>query len=602
LTILTGTKELKKRFQVYFKYLRLLSPYRIQFAISLCSTIVLAFLSMVNPLLAKLTIDVAFVGRNVSLFFLIIAIALGVFLVTMSFQVMENYLNARLDALVRYDLSRSFYKHLLSLPIGFLESRPAGDIIYRASTDVANVANMVLTTFPTFLLSSLKILLFLSITFWLNWKLTVFAIVSFPLLFLNNFLFSERIKTYQGHAQQAGSRVLQAVSEDISGAKLIRSFGKVKSQMRRYLGFLNASTRLALTTNFYKLFAGASATLVASLWSIALSCYAGLMVMSGEITLGALIAVGMYLAYLQNPFNRLMAIYQSIMTGYVSASRLEEYLQVPNEAAVLPSPQPTSRAKSADSLIQGTVEFKNVHFAYHPGKAVLQDCSFRVESGMNVGLVGPSGVGKTTVTKLLARFYDTQQGKILIDNKDLRSFPLDDYRKQLGMVLQSPYLFLGTVDDNIRFGSSNGGQWPAMKDMIRRSVIGDILESLPQGLNTPVGPGGEYLSGGQKQIVAIARALVRNPSLLILDEAVSFLDIATEEMIVDLLRELKKDRTTFIIAHRLSTIRECDMILVLYKGNVVESGKHKDLISKPGLYRNMYRAQFRNWTEVLPKS
>jgi subfamily B ATP-binding cassette protein MsbA len=602
LSSLPTKRELKDRFRLYCRTLRFLTPYRWQVGISLVSTVSLAFLTVVNPVLAKLTIDVAFATRDYSLFLMIIGVAVGVMVITVLFQFIQNYLNARLDSLVRYDLNRHFYRHVLSLPLGFVEARPVGDITYRATADVNNVAGMVLTSLPTFLLSGLKVILFLSITLWLHWKLTLFSLLSFPLLFANNFLFTERIRSWQQNAQRAGSILLQAVNEDVIGLKLLKGFGKVRWELRRYVGFLNTATRLAFTTNMYKLLAGGTGSVLSALWYIALNCYAGYMVIRGELTLGALVAVAMYLAYLQEPLNRLMGIYQSTMIGLVSAGRLEEYLEVPREDVLLPSPSAPRGGTRGLRRFNGHVAFQGVHFAYLPGRPVLSDCSFRVEPGMTVGLVGPSGVGKTTVTKLLARFFDPQQGEVMLDGRDVRSIPLEGYRKQLGMVLQQPILFSGTVTDNILLGSAYGGNHRSMMPFIDHTVLGDILGRLPKGLETPVGPGGEFLSGGQKQIVAIARALIRDPALLILDEAVSFLDVETEELVVDLLKTLRKGRTTFVIAHRLSTIRDCDIIFVMANGQVAEAGSHRDLLKGNGFYRSMYRAQFRDWAEVVPKA
>jgi ABC-type multidrug transport system fused ATPase/permease subunit len=595
------TKEFRERFQQYRKFLRFLYPYRWQVLISLLCTTLLALLTVVNPLLAKVTIDVAFATRSLSLFLIIILIGLGVLLVTLLLQFLEGYLNARLDQKIHFDLSRYFYGHLLSMPVGFVETRHVGDIIYRATTDVRNVCTMILGTFPTFLLASLKLVFFLTITLWLNWKLALFAVASFPLLFINTFIFSEKVKEYQGHAQKAGSLLVGAVHDDTSGFKLIKAFAKVKRQRKRYVSLLGNATRFTFTTNLYKIFAGGMGGLLGSLWSLALSFYAGYMVIQGELTIGALVAIGMYLGYLQGPINAFASIYQSIMVGAVSAGRLEEYLQVPAEKAILEESPRVIRTKRDEKILAGSVAFEGIDFSYHPSQPVLCNCSFQVKPGMNVALVGPSGVGKTTVTKLLARFYDPQRGRILIDGRDLRTLSLEGYRRQLGMVPQEPMLFNGTVADNILFGSGNGLKPAQMDELVERLGMEEVLALLPQGLHTQVGPGGQFISGGQGQIVAIARSLIRDPAILILDEAVSLLDIATEELVAKMLRRLRQGRTTFVIAHKLRTVQECDSIFVFQTGQIVQAGSHKELVRQPGLYRSMYKAQFRNWSEVSPR-
>jgi len=593
--------EFRKRYHHYRKFLRFLSPYRWQVLISLVCTACVALLSAVTPLLAKVTIDVAFADRNVSLFLMITGVGLGILLVTIFFQFLEGYLNARVDQLLHFDLSRHFYSHLLSMPVGFVENRPVGDIIYRSSTDVHNVSTMILSTFPNFLLSTLKLILSLTITLCIHFKLALLALASFPILLINTVIFSEKIKQYQTHAQTAGSQLVSTVHDDANGFKLIKGFGKAGQQRRHYVGVLSDAIRLTFTTNIYKLFSGGVGGLLGALWGILLSVYAGFLVIGGELTVGELVAIGLYLGYLQDPIRRYAGIYQSIVIGSVSAERLEEYLQVPPESKIL---QGVSAARSPDEKLtplQGRVEFKGVCFSYVPSQPVLSDCNFEVRAGANIALVGPSGVGKTTITKLLARFYDPQQGQILIDGRDLRSFPLEKYRGQLGLVTQEPILFTGTVESNIRFGYTDGIGSERFDEVVRRLGIGGIFEAFPQGLDTEVGPGGQFLSGGQRQIVAIGRALIRDPAILILDEAVSFLDIATEEYIVRMFNRLRQGRTTFVIAHKLKTIKECDCVFVLQGGGVVQVGEHRTLIRQPGLYRDMYRAQFRDWAEISPK-
>jgi len=589
--------QLPARLRQYRRFLRFLRPQWPVFAVGLTCTALIGVLTLINPILAKFTIDVAFPRRDLALFLQIVALSAGIVGIMLLLQFLEGAINIRLDQRLAFDLRRHFFDRLYRLRVGTVRARPVGDLLYRAGTDLDNVRRMILGTLPNLLLSTTKLVLLLIITLWIHWKLTLLSLASFPLLYANTIFFAERIQRLRTRGQQAGAATVAFTQEGLAGFPLLKAFGRERTTVRRFSRLAANLSRVNVAAGYTRLLAGGLGGVLTAIWSLGVGLYAGILVIRGEITIGEIVAVGMLLFHLQDPLNRFGEIYQTIVVGLVSAGRVEELWSEPGEAESI---TPSAVVVEAPGPIRGELELRGVDFGYLPGQRVLRDVNLHIAAGSHVALVGPPGAGKSTLMYLLARFYDPDRGEVLLDQRDLKVRDLRAYRSHLAMVLQQPVLFSGTIADNIALGLPVGARPTDLAEVVSRLSIDRLLAAFGLDMSRPVGEGGGSLSGGQRQAVALARALVREPSVLLLDEPTSFLDVDTEKAVTSLLDQVGQGRTSVTIAHRFATLKSADHIVVLDGGSIVQQGSHEELIAAGGFYQRMYQAQFTEWSEVQP--
>lgn len=540
------------------------------------------------PQLVRVLVDDALNQRNAaSLNYAVLAIMLVVVAL-----VATTYIRAyllRISGLrISIDLRTALFKHLLSHPVSFFETRPSGELATRLSSDVNEIRMLIANEGPWALRGALLGLGVLSMMFYTSWQLTLTLLLAAPPLIGMAVWRGKLMRTLSRQQQDKRAEIGAHTGEVMSFIRLVQSFAaegtelKTHQQISQDLQQAGKSEIIAVAGFFsFSVFIGFSALALAG-W------LGGHMVLAGTLSLGSLMAFFIYLAFLGDAVGSLTGFWTYLQAALGSTERVFELLET--------RPAITSPAapKSLPAAARGRgVVFENVSFNYasRPETSALNNISFVAEAGQTIALVGPSGAGKSTLFSLLLRFYDPQQGRILIDGIDLRELPLSSIRTASALVAQEPMIFSSTIAENIRYGKPDATK-EEVERAARMAYADEFITQLPQLYETRVGEKGVRLSGGQKQRLAIARTILRNPSILLLDEATSHLDAESERMVQAALGELAGARTTLVIAHRLATVQKADRILVFDKGQLVAQGTHERLLVQSPLYKNLAELQF----------
>ena len=482
-------------------------------------------------------------------------------------------------------LRRRIFERLQSLPLKYFDRHPAGDLMSRVTNDV-DTLNQLLSQGITQILGSLFSLVGIVVAMLvLDWRLAVVCFAIIPVMLLTNVFFARRARRAFRTTRQTVSDVTAGLQEEIIGVREAQAFNRTEANIERFRE-RNAANRaaniqaVAITSAF-----APAIDVLSTLATAVVICYGGYLVVMGTLTVGLLTAFLIYVQQFFRPIQLASQVYTQAQAALAGAERIYEIL---DEEPEPPDPPDAERLEE----VEGRIEFESVTFAYEAGRPVLRDVSFEVEPGQTVALVGPTGAGKTTIANLIPRFYDAAEGSVRVDDRDVREVERRSVRRHIATVLQEPFLFSGTVAENIGYGRLDATR-EEIEAAARAVSAHDFIMALPEGYDTPLGTGGGTLSGGQRQIISFARAVLADPRILILDEATSNIDTRTEVLIQEALRTLLGGRTSVVIAHRLSTIRKADVILVIESGRVAERGTHASLLSTGGLYADLYRRQFR---------
>jgi ATP-binding cassette subfamily B multidrug efflux pump len=482
-------------------------------------------------------------------------------------------------------LRTDMFAQLQRLPLRFYDTNPAGELMSRLTNDIDAINQAVSLNVIALIASSLTLVGILIAMFVLNHWLALAAVVVVPLmLWFTNFIARY---TRQGFRDlQMGLGGLNAVMEEaISGQRVMKAFQRDQAAMESFRQHNQQVFQSAVRANSYALLLMPLTNQLGNLFVIAIAGLGGWLALRDLVSVGVIITFITYGRNFINPLRQLANMYNSIQAALAGAERVFEIIDTP------PEPEDCPQAAQLED-IQGQVQFKNVSFSYVAGVPVIKNMSLEARPGQTVALVGPTGAGKTTLVNLLTRFYDVDAGEISIDGVDLHQLKKQDLRRQLGLVLQDTFLFFGTVMENIRYGQLEASD----EQVVQAAQLAEadhFIRQLPQGYQTLLSERGSNLSQGQRQQLAIARAILADPSILVLDEATSSVDTRTELRVQDALLRLMEGRTSFVIAHRLSTIRDADQLLVIRQGQIVEKGTHAELLARDGFYHQLYKSQFK---------
>ena len=481
------------------------------------------------------------------------------------------------------------FDRLQHLPLGYFDRRPVGDLMSRVTNDV-DTLNQLFSQGLTQLLGSLFSLIGIVIAMlFLDWNLALACFTIIPIMLFMTSFFARRARRAFRRTRETVGDVTAGVQEDIVGVREAQAFNRTEENIARFRQ-RNAANRdanvqaVAITSAF-----SPAIDVLSTLATALVIGYGGYLVFAGSLSVGVLTAFLIYVQQFFRPIQLASQVYTQAQAAIAGAERIYNILDEKPEPADPPGAPKLGAA-------EGRISFERVTFGYDPGRPVLHEVDFEAEPGMTVALVGPTGAGKTTIASLIPRFYDVTEGEVRIDGRDVRGLARKDLRANIGIVLQEPFLFSGTIAENIGYGRS-GDPSNATREEVEAAArvvdANDFITSLPEGYDTVLGEGGGALSQGQRQLLSFARAILTDPRILILDEATSNIDTRTEATIQKALATLLEGRTSVVIAHRLSTIRNADLILVIDDGRIAESGTHAELFDKNGLYADLYRRQFR---------
>lgn len=570
------------------KVLKKIKPYTGYLILAILSAVISVSLTLYIPVLTGNAIDNIIDKGNVNfenIIQILIYIGIGIAGVTV-FQWMMNYFTNIISYKTVRDLRREVFRKFNNVPLSYIDTHSHGDLISRVINDIDAVGDGLTQMFLQLFSGIVTIVGTLIFMLFINWKIAIAVVVLTPLsLFVAAFIgkLSHRRFVRQ---QTLQGEISSYVEEHVGNQRIVKAFSY---EQRAFEDFESYNTEL-YEVGFKAQFAGAlanpSTRLVNAIVYAAVGIFGAVTAISGGITVGQLSCFLTYANQYTKPFNEVTGVLTQLQTAIAAADRVFEVLEAEDE-----TPDPENAKKLSDC--KGSIKIENVYFSYTKDKPLITDFSLNAKSGTHIAIVGPTGCGKTTFINLLMRFYDATSGKISIDGVNIMDMKRDDLRKIYGMVLQDSWLFSGTIMENLRYGNENASEDEVIS-AAKAAYAHSFIRRMPNGYNTIISEGGGNLSQGQKQLLCIARAMLTNPAVLILDEATSSIDTLTESRVQKAFAKIMKGRTSFVVAHRLSTIKESDIILVMKDGNIIEQGSHDELIAKNGFYTNLYNSQFAN--------
>ena len=571
---------------LYFRALKYIKPYwKRGLAAGIC-TIIAAGGTAYLPFVIKDMVDQVLSEKNTTMLNWIVLSIIVVFVIRGIAYYGQSYLINYVGQRVIIDIRKAVFEKLQRLSMSFYDKHKTGTIMSYVTNDVSALQSAMVDNVVEMITETVILVASIVMMIYLDWKLFLVTFATFPVVLFFIDSFGKRIRKSGSRIQEAAADITSVLQEVASSPRVIKSFVREGYEVDRFdkenmnnfranMKYAQLSSTLTPTIEFV---AAVGVSII--LW------YGGNSVINGSITAGSLVAFLTYAVNISNPIKRLSRVIGNIQKALAAAQRVFDVLDLPEDIKNAPDAKALPKVK-------GDVRFNDVSFAYNENEEVLSHVSFEVKPGEMVAFVGPSGAGKSTVASLLPRFYDAINGSITIDGKDIRKVTLDSLREQVGIVPQETVLFNGSVYDNILYGRLDATR-EEVEAAAKAANAHDFIMQLPDGYETMLGDRGMNISGGQRQRISIARAILKNPQILILDEATSALDTESERVVQEALDRLMVGRTSFVIAHRLSTIKNADKIMVLEKGQLIEQGNHDELMAMDGLYAHLYKIQYRS--------
>jgi len=562
-----------------------LAPYRGLVCLTFFFAALTTCLELFPPWLIKIVIDDVLPTQNMDLLswvLLGLTLAYGLKNLCNSLRIRFNNM---LEQRVVHRLRQEVFEALQRLSLNYYENRSTGEIMSRVVNDTEHVQRIFIDGFEGMLTAALTLVGITTILFLLNWKLALLVLLPVPILIVGGVFFTRRVHRYYHEIRQHAAELNGYLQDALSGIRETMGFNRQPYEQSRFQSMSQQYGQANLKAMYLWSIYSPGMIFIGSLGSVLIVWYGAGEVIAGRLTTGELVMFLSYLVLFYTPVNQIHSVNHLLQHALAASERVFEVLDanpaVPDQGMLIPQEQ----------RFLGKVEWKNIAFAYRSEAPVFTKLSMLVEPGEHVALVGPSGVGKSTLMKLLFRYYDVEAGAIEIDSYDIRDLPLSTLRDQIGFVQQEPFLFNGTVRANLAYGDLSASQ-EQVEAVARAAQAHEFIQALPEGYDTWIGERGVKLSVGQKQRMAIARVLLKDPPIVVMDEATSNIDTETEVDIRIAMNELMRGRTTFIIAHRMSTLQSVDRIVVLDNGRIIEEGDHATLLARGGLYAGLYEAQF----------
>ncbi len=579
-----------KKLRVLLRLWKYLFRYKWLLLLAVCITLFSNLFNLIGPKLSGKAIDAIEFGRDAVVFdkvFMYCSMMIAFYLLSSLLSYLLQVIMINLSRSIVRQMRKDIFEKLMRMKVGYFDRTQAGDIISRISYDIDTINASLSTDFVQIFTSTITVIGSLVMMVTISPRLCLIFLVTVPASVIFTIWNSKHVRPYF-RARSAALGTLNGYSEEmLSGQRTIRAYGREEAMISRFRGYNKTAVDTYFKADYYGTLIGPSVNLINNLSLAMVSTFGALLLIAGKISLGNVSAFVLYSRKFSGPINEMANIFSELQSAASAAERVFRLLDEEEE-----EPDPTGAHEFKD--VKGDVETRNVDFSYSPEQKTLKNICLKAKPGQTVAIVGPTGAGKTTIINLLMRFYDPDSGEIRLDGVPIRSAVRASLRRSYTMVLQDTWLFTGTIRENIAYGAHGEVTDERIEQCARAAGIHHFIEKLPEGYDTVITDDGINISKGQRQLMTIARAMMSDAPMLILDEATSNVDSRTEMRIQSAMLALQKGRTCFVIAHRLSTVRDADVILVLRAGEIIEAGTHDELMEAKGFYHSLFYSQFKN--------
>lgn len=571
------------------KLLKYIGKNKYSVILIIVTTIITTLLNLLGPTLQGKAIDaITITEQRLRVDFdglvRILVLMAVVYLASTVIQIAQGIASAKISQDTVYNMRKDLFRKISYLPISYVDTHAHGDIMSRMTNDVDNISQTLSSSITSLISAVLTLIGAFAMLVKYDWRMALVSLITIPLTVVVSMVLSKLMRKYFIARQVLLGQLNTQVEEMVTGYKTVMAYGKEADACRDFAEISEEFRKCSIKANVWGGIMGPAMNIINNLNYLIVAAFGAYFTVTGAISVGDVQAILQYSRQLSQPINQISNQYANILTAIAGAERVFNILDTPDEVD-------EGKTELDIPNMSGNVDFSHINFSYVKGKQVIKDFNLEVKQGQKIALVGATGSGKTTIVNLLTRFYDIDSGKITIDGVDINDIPKKELRSAIAIVLQDTVLFHDTIGNNIKYGRLDATD-DEVKAAAETAEAREFIERLPEGYNTVLSEGGSNLSQGQRQLLSIARAVLADPKILILDEATSSVDTRTEMHIQQAMVALMKNRTSLIIAHRLSTIRDADMIIVMKDGQVMESGNHDQLLEKKGVYYGLYQNQF----------